>query len=416
MEPVSYEQALKCLIHLSQAGPLLRMPLDTAAGQFLAEDVVARFPLPRWPSSSMDGFAVDESAVRDATPDAPVRLRLAGETAAGGPTPPALVAGTAWRVATGGRIPPGTDTVIRQEDTSIDGADLLVHDARDVGRNVRREGGDVQTGDRVVRAGSAITSGVLALLAALGEAEPMVYRRPRIALLCSGDELAGFDHLDAIVSGERIADVNTPMLTAMVHEAGGMPVSLGVVPDRVDALVERLAQTTDTDLIITAGGISVGPHDHVPEAMARLGATVVFRRVRMRPGGPVTACRLPDGRLWVALPGNPISAWTTFLVLARPVIRAMLGSPRPPAAQERRGLLAPPLHDRCVALASPIARHPTLDLFVRVRINDDGSVTPTGPQESWRTTALALADAVVRIPAGVGHMSDGEIVDGIAVR
>ncbi|MEO8479659.1 MAG: gephyrin-like molybdotransferase Glp [Gemmatimonadota bacterium] len=403
MEPVSYEHALDGLMHGSQVGPPLRLPLDAAAGQFLAENVVARFALPRWPSSSMDGFAVAGDAVRDATPEAPARVRLAGGSAAGEPTPPALAAGTAWGVATGGRIPPGTDTVIRQEDTSIDGADLLVYHARDVGRNVRAEGGDVQAGQTMLAAGTALTPGVMALLAALGVAEPIVYRRPRVALLCSGDELAGVDHLDAIIAGERIADVNTPMLTAMVREAGGVPVSLGMVPDRVEALVDRLARAADADLIITAGGISVGPHDHVPEAMARLGATVVFRRVWMRPGGPMTVCRLPDGRLWAALPGNPISAWTTFVVLARPVIREMLGDP------------VPRPHWRAHRLADAVPRHPNLDLFVRVRVNDDGSVAPTGPQESWRTSALAGAERIVRIPAGAGRVAAGELVDGIAV-
>lgn len=403
MQPISYDDALACLLHWSQPGPTLRMSLDLAGGQFLTTDIMAHFPLPRWPSSSMDGFAVEGGAVRNVTADAPVRLRLAGETAAGESTPPPLAAGTAWRVATGGRIPPGTDTVIRQEDTTTDAGDLLVHDARDVGRNVRPEGGDVRAGDTVIQAGTAITPGVMAVLAALGVGELMVIRRPRVALLCSGDELAGFDHVDAIVAGDRIADVNTPMLTAMVHEAGGICVALGVVPDRADALVERLTHAADADLILTAGGISVGPHDHVPEAMARLGATVVFRRVWMRPGGPVTACRLPDGRLWVALPGNPISAWTTFLMLARPVIRAMLGDPSP----------AP--HWSAHRFAGAILRHPTLDLFVRVRTNGDGSVTPTGPQESWRTTALALAEGVVRIPAGSGEAAEGQIVDGIAM-
>lgn len=403
MRPVSYDAALECLLHWSPPGPPLRMPLDRACGQFLAEDIVARFPLPRWPSSSVDGFAVEGDAVRGATPAAPVRLRLAGETAAGDPTPPALAAGTAWRVATGGRIPPGVDTIIRQEDTINDADRLLVHGVRDVGRNVRPEGGDVQAGDGVIRAGTVITPGVMAGLAALGVGEPMVYRRPRVALLCSGDELAGFDQREAIIAGERIADVNTPMLTAMVHEAGGVPIALGMVPDRADALVERLTHAVDADLILTAGGISVGPHDHVPEAMARLGASVVFRRVLIRPGGPVSACRLPDGRLWVALPGNPISAWTTFQVLTRPVIRAMLGDP------------APAPHWSVQRLTDAIPRHPALDLFVRVRTNEGGTATPTGPQESWRTTALVLAQGIVRIPAGIGGVAAGEVVDGIAV-
>jgi len=379
------------------------MPLDLASGQFLAAPIVAPFPLPRWRAASMDGFAGRRT---DFTHDGSVVLRLGGTTMAGDPEPPPLDPGTVWRVATGGRIPPNADTVIRQEDTRVDGAHVTVHDRRDVGCNVRAEGGDVLAGEVVLPAGSPLHAGSMAVAAALGVDHPVVVRRPRVLILSSGNELADRDHPDSVHTGERIADVNTPMLRALVHAAGGTPVTAPAVRDDLDAWESVLRQAQDVELILTAGAVSVGPHDHVPVVMDRLGGAIGFRRVRMRPGGPVTACRLPDGRPWLALPGNPISAWTTFLVLARPMIRAMLGDPAPgPTWAPHR-------------LGQAIARHATLDLFVRVRSRPGGGteiVEPTGPQESWRTTALALAEGIVHIPAGAGAVAAGELVDGVAV-
>src|SRR5690606_2131222 len=204
-------------------------------------------------------------------------LLIAGGGDAGVPTQQPLTPGTAWRVATGGRVPAGADTVIRQEDTDggvrlDNGAwQVTIRDARDSLRNVRPVGGDVQQDQVVIAEGTAVTPGVLGVLAALGEASPMVYRRPRIAILASGDEVSPLDDIERIASGDRIADVNSPMLTALVRQAGGMPVPLGLVEDRVEAMTEAIG-ATDADAIVSVGAISVGRRDHVVAAMDALGA------------------------------------------------------------------------------------------------------------------------------------------------
>src|SRR5690606_7351088 len=181
---------------------------------------------------------------------------------------------------------------------------IVIQSLRDLHRNIRPVGGDVAEGSIAIPAGTTFTPGVVGLLASLGQSTPMVQRQPRVAVLSSGDAVVPRDYLDQVISGDRIPDANTPMLCALVRECGAVPVPLGLVTDDPRAIADAVRSARDADLVITAGGISVGLHDHVPEAMAMLGATVQFRRVRIRPGGPTTLAVLPDGRPWLALPGD----------------------------------------------------------------------------------------------------------------
>ena len=381
--------------------PSLRLPLLDAVGHLLAEEVRAPWPLPRWTAASMDGYAVLGRDVAGASPDDPRRLPLAGGAPAGAPPPPPLPAGAAWRVATGGRIPAGADSVIRQEDTTLDGDRVVIADDRDVGRNLRPEGGDLAAGALALRQGTVIGPGQVALLAALGVAAPLVVRSPRVTVLTSGDELVALDHAEAAAIGTHLPDVNAPMLAALVGAAGGVAEVIGPLPDGQDALVEAV-RGSGADLVVSAGAVSVGEHDHVPGAMAALGAELLFRRVRLRPGGPTTAAILPDGRPWLALPGNPVSALVTWHLLGRPLLRALTHDPAP---------VAPTL---AVTLAEPVERHPRLDLYPRVVLDGvDSAGRPrarlTGPQGSWVTTSIARADGIVRIEAGEGTAGEAPV-------
>ena len=252
-------------------------------------------------------------------------------------------------------------------------------------------------------AGTVIGAGQVAMLAAVGEAAPLVYRRPRVAILSSGDEVSPLERRDRIASGERIADVNTPMLAALVRAAGGVVVPLELVADDATAIADAVQRAGDADLVITAGGISVGQRDFVPAAMAALGATVVVRRVRLRPGGPTTVATLPDGRCWLALPGNPVSAFVTFHLFAKVAIARMMGIAAP---------VATPMSAR---LKDAVARDPVLDQYLRVVLESSGDDGPpwasrTGGQGSWQTSSLARADALAIVAAGVGVVAAGTVV------
>lgn len=393
MTAVTVAAAQTAVLAAAIPQPALRLSLHEATGHLLAGDVFTRRPLPPWTASSMDGYAV-----RSADLATGVTLVVSGGGDAGDPPPPPLGSGAAWRVATGGRVPVGADTVVRVEDTTLSEAGVVIHSERDRGRNVRPAGGDAAPGDVVLRSGQVISPAVVGLLAALGEANPVVFRRPRVAIITSGDEVVPLSDAERIASGERIADVNAPMLAALIAESGGVPVAIGLVPDTIEAMTAAVRAANDTDLVVTAGAISVGRLDHVPDAMAQSGAVQRFRRVRVRPGGPTTLAVLPDGRPWLALPGNPVSAFVTCQLFLRPMIRAMMGDPEPIPPRGR------------AALVDKVARDPVLDQYLRVTL-DGGKARLTGGQGSWQLTSIVRADALALVEAGEGEVAAGEMVE-----
>jgi molybdopterin molybdotransferase len=400
MTAVSPTGALEAVLDVARLQPSIRIALASSLDHIIAQDVIAPWPLPQWTAASMDGYAV-----RAADIDVGKSLPIAGGGDAGDPTPPPLTPGTAWRVATGGRVPAGADTVIRQEDTDggirlDNGAwQVTFRDTRDSLRNVRPVGGDVQQGQVVIPEGTAMTPGILGVLAALGESSPMVYRRPRIAILASGNEVSSLDDIERIASGDRIADVNSPMLTALARRAGGVPVPLGLVEDRIETMTGAIG-ATDADAIVSVGAISVGRRDHVVDAMNALGAEQRFRRVKLRPGGPTTLAVLPDGRPWLALPGNPVSAFVTWHLFGAPMVRRMMGDP------------GAGWHFSAALLGEHVSRLPTLDQFVRVTLerNEDDSrplARLTGSQDSWVITSIGRADGLALVEAGAGTLERG---------
>lgn len=404
--PVSVADASAALLRVAHPQPPLRVPLAQSLDHVLAESVHAASPLPPWTSASMDGFAVRADDVRGATVHQPIRLPLAGSTAAGDATPPPLAPGAAWRVATGGAVPAGADSVIRQEHTVREGALVRIDSDLDANQHVRPAGGDLAPGDLALAHGQRIGPAQIGLLAALGITHPVVHRRPRIGVLVSGNELVPVDHGEMLARGDRLVDVNSPMLASAISRAGGIPVLHGIAADDPGQILAAVQAASDIDMLITAGGISVGEQDHILAVMAAANAEVVFRRVRIRPGGPTTLATLPDGRPWLALPGNPVSALVTFVVFGVPAVRSMMGDLSPVTPRER------------AMLSTPVAQHPTLDQYLRVTLEADRDggtprATLTGPQGSWVLTSIAKADGVVIIPAGTGDVSG--IVDMLPI-
>ena len=394
---------------LAEVAPLpgLPVPLGDALGGVLAEDVIAPFALPQWTNAAMDGYAVHGDDVRGARPDHPVVLPVVAHIAAGTATPRPLARGEAMRIFTGGPVPDGADTVIRQEDSDLGAESVRFHDDRDVGRHVRRAGSDVAAGQLLLPRGHDVGPGEISLLAALAITAPSLHRPPFVAIVSSGDELASLDDPAPVRAGTRLADSNTPTLSALTHLAGGTPVPLGPVPDDPDALIAAIGHAASADLLVTVGGVSVGDHDHVPAVLERLGARLLFRRVLLRPGGPTTAAQLPDGRLWIALPGNPVSAMVTFTLFVRPAIRRLLGDAAPVRPQ------------RSVALADPVERDRVLDLYLRAsRAGADGAGPPllraTGPVGSALMTTMRGAEFLVQVPAGAETVPAGTLLQAIA--
>ena len=370
--------------------PALRVPLDDALDSVLAEDIVSPLDIPAWTNSAMDGYAVRGPDVRGASQATPVRLRVIEELPAGRFPSRAIGPGESARIFTGAPLPEGADSVIRQEDTDQGRELVAIFKDRDIGVNIRKAGEDIRRHETVLPAGVALGPAHLGVLASLAVAHPLVFRRPRVAILGSGDEIVDVDQPDDILSGRKIASSNTHTLLALVRRAGGEPMNLGIARDTPDSLREHLRRALDCDLLVTSAGISVGEHDYIRTVLDELGAEQRFWKLRMRPGAPVGFGLLRDIP-WIGLPGNPVSTMVTFELFVRPAIRVMCGHRLP----FRRALT--------VRAAEPISLKPKLQHFLRAVVTE-GAAGPearlTGPQGSGILSSMVLANALLVIPEG----------------
>ncbi len=383
------EAAVLILRHI-EPQPELRVPLDDALDSVLAQDLVSPIAVPFWTNSAMDGYATRAADVRGASRDAPVRLRVIESIAAGGFPSRAIGPGECARIFTGAPLPDGADGVVRQEDTDMGTELVTITSDRDAGVNFRLAGEDIQAGDMILRRGHALGPAELGVLASLAVAHPMVFRRPRVGILGSGDEVADVDQPEGILSGRKVASSNTHTLVALVRRAGGEPVNLGIAGDTPESLRAHLAPALDCDFLITSAGISVGEHDHLRGVLDALGTDLKFWRLRMRPGAPVGFGMLDDIP-WLGLPGNPVSTMVGFELFARPAIRRMCGHALP----FRRSVE--------VTVTEPITLRPRLQHFLRAVVSEgDGALEArlTGPQGSGILTSMIKANALLIIPEG----------------
>lgn len=380
------------------------VPLGDARGRVLAEDVVSPVWLPPWDNASMDGYAAHAVDVRGATAERPVRLRVTETIAAGHRSERAVQRGEAARIMTGAPVPTGADSVIRVEDTDATGDVVHVRDDRDAGRNIRSRGEDVRAGATVLTAGTELRAAHIGVLASVGCAEPRVHRRPRIAILATGDELVPVEGFEQVRCGERIVSSNSYSLAAAVRDAGGEPVSLGIAPDDVDAMAQRLEAARGCDAVVTSGGVSVGEFDFTRDVVQRLGGELALWRVLMRPGAPLGFGRL-FGAPWLGLPGNPVSALVTFELFARPLVRVLGGHALP----HRRVLKVVTGED--IHLAAPLTH------FLRGTLtNEDGDLPVarlTGSQSSGVLTSMARADVLLVLPPAPADVPAGTSVRAI---
>ncbi len=383
--------------------PEERVPLGEALGRVLGRDLVSPGALPPFPNSAMDGYAIRAEDLAGLADARPVILPVAADIPAGRVDGPPLAPGTAHRIMTGAPLPDGADAVVQVEWT--DGAvdRVRVDRAVEAGRNVRRTGEDVASGETVLPAGTLLGPARVGLAAALGAGVLDVRRRPRVLVLSTGSEL--------VAPGEplrhgQIYESNGPMLVAAVTEAGGEARLLRFVPDDVTAFGSVLADALaggDVDLVLTSGGVSAGAYEVVRDALT--GHGVEFVKVAMQPGMPQGCGRVTDlpgvnGTAVVTLPGNPVSALVSFEVFVRPALRAALGHPRPHRPRVR------------ARLAEPIDSPPGRRQFRRGRIDAiGGTVTPVGAPGSHLLAALARADCLLVVDEATTHVPAGDEVE-----
>ncbi len=388
--PVSDHQRL--VAELLRPTATETVPLTDAAGRVLAETVTATEPLPAFDNSAMDGYAVRAVDIVAANPDRPVELPVTADIPAGSPIG-RLEPGTAHRIMTGAALPEGADAVVEVEATDGGTETVTIRSAREAGQFVRRAGEDVATGSTALTPGLVIGPAPLGLLTALGVEDVLVRSRPRVLVCSTGSELA--EH-PAPRSGQ-IRDANGAMLAAAVAQAGGVATRQLWVADDVPTFLAALdAELDGVDLLLTSGGVSAGAYEVVKDALAPRG--VDFHKVGMQPGMPQGAGRYGDVPV-VCLPGNPVSALTSFEVFVRPALRAALGHPRP-----GRPVVPAQLTED---LSSPRGKRQ----FRRGRLDEEsGEVRLCGPPGSGFLGWFARADCLIDIPADVTRLAAGDEV------
>jgi molybdopterin molybdotransferase len=370
-----FEAALARMLALGAPLPAETVALGEAGGRFLAADVAARLTQPPADVSAMDGYALRFA-------DLARPLTLVGESAAGRPFGGRVGPGEAARIFTGAHVPAGADTVAVQEDAAVEGGVVRFPTGGppQVGAHVRRAGQDVAAGAVVARAGERLSPQRIGLLAAAGHGAVPVHRRPRLALLATGDELVPPGAAPGL---GQIASSNGVMLAALLGALAEVT-DLGIVADSAEALAAAIARGVGHDLLVTIGGASVGNHDLVKPALAAAGAELDFWRIALQPGKPLMAGRLGAGVV-VGLPGNPVSAFVCARLLLVPLLKRMGGDPAP--------------EDRYATARTTVdlpANGPRRQ-FLRA-LAADGLVTPAAAQDSSLLSVLAGANALLMRP------------------
>ncbi|GAB4516424.1 MAG: molybdopterin molybdotransferase MoeA [Anaerolineae bacterium] len=392
------EAAEKFLSHFAPL-EVETVPILEALGRVLAETVTAPMDVPPLSNTAMDGYAVRSEDVASARPEAPVRLQIAADLAAGYVREQPVQPGTAVRIMTGAPIPPGADAVIPFEDVQVQNGQVIVSRPISPGKNVRQAGEDVRKGQVVLEPGAVLKPAAIGMLAALGHATVRVHRRPRVAILSTGDEVID---IDAPWQPGKIRDANSYSNAAQVLKYGGIPIRLGIARDTVEDLTAKIRAGLEqkVDLFLTSGGVSVGDFDVVKKVLAAEGE-IAFWRVRMKPGKPL-AFGLIQGVPILGLPGNPVSAMVSFEMFARPAILRMLGY---------RDLARPTVE---AVLLDSIPRKDNRRHYVRVTLSRGGDgdlyARLTGDQGSGILLSMVKADGLAVIPEDVDHLDAGSKV------
>jgi len=374
---------------LARVTPLAgeQVALADARGRYLAEDVSAAIDLPPFASSAMDGYALRAG-------DAPGRLQVVGESAAGSPYAGKLAPGQAVTISTGAVVPAQADAVAPLEDASSEGEQVVLGSAVAVGAFVRRQGSDIMRGERLLGAGTLLGPAQIGAAAAAGLGTVSCRERPSVAVLSTGSELRQ--------PGERLADgeifdANTPMLKASLEAGGARVEQIMPAADTREAHRAALMQALKCDVVVSSGGVSVGAHDLVRDVGRELGISEVFWRIALRPGKPL-AFGVRDATLVFGLPGNPVSSLVCCELFVRPALLALQGAASVLPAW------------RSGSLSSPVARNAQRDHLIRVRLSESGRsvlLEPLLGQESHQIAITAQADGLAWIPAGAGEVSPG---------
>jgi molybdopterin molybdotransferase len=396
---ISVAEAIQIVRQQTHALPAERVRIQETLGRVLAEDVVADSDLPPFDRAQMDGYAVRA----EDTKDAPVCLRIVGESAAGRGWHQQLEEGQAVRIMTGAPVPDGADSVQQVELTHElkDGTVVELLESVETEKSIVKRGSEVQSGQTVLTAGTTINAAMVAVLAAFGYATVDVFRKPRVAVLATGTELVAVDQKPA---QDQIRDSNNYSIGAYAELAGAVVKRLPLTGDETSLLKRQIAEAAEScDLIVTSGGVSMGVYDLTKSALKELDAEVFFERVSLRPGKPTVFARLPNGTLVFGLPGNPVSVSVTFNLFARTALLVMQNAAEPVPKRETAMLAR--------GVKGTVDRESYLP--AQLTVNDDAQLIafPLKWGGSSDFVAFAMTTALAIVPAGVRSIEAGSFVN-----
>jgi molybdopterin molybdotransferase len=394
---IEIEEARRLVLEHVAPLPSEKVELRASLGRVLAEDVASPEDVPAFDNSAMDGFAVRAAETRGARRDSPVILRIVDESRAGHPARTSLGAGQAIAISTGAVIPTGADAVVRVEETRLGDGLVEVLSEVEVHRDIRYAGEDIRGGDIVLQSGVRLGPAELGVLASSARSAVTCHRRPTVWILTTGDEL--------IEPGEplrpgAVRNSNAYSIPALAERAGAEVTGITAVPDDPDVTRAAIARTLGSDVTVICGGVSVGAHDHVKQALAALGVAEVFWGVALKPGKPTWFGRHQGGLLF-GLPGNPVSAMVTFTLLVRPALRALSGE-----QPDRKRTTA--------RLDRDYEKRPGRAHAVRCRLelHEDGwHARPAEQHGSHILTSMLGADALAILPTASGDVRAGERIE-----
>jgi molybdenum cofactor synthesis domain-containing protein len=395
---ISVAEAIQVVRQQTQALPTERVDLGQTLGRVLAADVVADTDLPPFDRAQMDGYAVRAQDVKDA----PARLRIVGESAAGRGWHHQLEEGQAVRIMTGAPVPAGADSVQQVELTHElkDATVVELLETVETGKSIVPRGAEIKTGEVVLRAGTTINAAMMAVLAAFGYAQVEVFRKPRVGVLATGTELV---RVDQKPGQDQIRDSNNYSISAYAELAGAIVERMPLTGDETSLLKNHIGEAAKRcDLIVTSGGVSMGVYDVTKAALKELDAELFFERVALRPGKPTVFARLPNGALVFGLPGNPVSVSVTFNLFARTALLAMQGTAEPALKRETAVLAR--------AVRGTADRESYLP--AQLTTNDDAELVafPLKWGGSSDFVAFALTTALLIVPANAKTIEAGSLV------